>query len=283
MVRPDVLNTFAKTLKVAGFDAGAFLPSYGMAESTLAVSFAQLGEPVRVDTIMREDLKSRNLATPAAAGSDASKARSFVICGRALPGHEIEVRDDDGNCLKDRQIGRIFVKGPSIMSGYYERIVETANTIGTDGYLDTGDMGYVLGGELVITGRAKDLILHNGRNIWPQDLEWTAEKVAPLKSGDVAAFAVENDEGNDEVVVLVECRLSDAFEQETLRREVGKTVHQSAGVDCKVVLVAPRSLQFTSSGKLSRAGTRERYLNGEIVEVNSHIDLGAPVFLQAAQ
>jgi fatty-acyl-CoA synthase len=283
MVRPDVLNTFAKTLKVAGFDAGAFLPSYGMAESTLAVSFAQLGEPVRVDTIMREDLKSRNLATPAAAGSDASKARSFVICGRALPGHEIEVRDDDGNCLKDRQIGRIFVKGPSIMSGYYERIVETANTIGTDGYLDTGDMGYVLGGELVITGRAKDLILHNGRNIWPQDLEWTAEKVAPLKSGDVAAFAVENDEGNDEVVVLVECRLSDAHEQEVLRREVGKTVHQSAGVDCKVVLVAPRSLQFTSSGKLSRAGTRERYLNGEIVEVNSHIDLGAPVFLQAAQ
>ena len=127
----------------------------------------------------------------------------------------------------------------------------------------------MLGGEIVITGRAKDLILHNGRNIWPQDIEWAAEQMPALRSGDVAAFAVEGRDGDDEVVVLVECRLSDAQAQDDLKRDVGKIVHQSAGVDCAIVLVVPKSLPFTSSGKLSRAGARKSYLAGEM-EIISH-------------
>ncbi len=283
MVRPDVLNHFAKTLQVAGFRANAFLPSYGMAESTLAVSFAQIGEPIRVDTIAREEMKSKNIAVPAKVSSEASKSRSFVICGRALDGHSIEVRNEQGQVLKHREIGKIFVSGPSIMSGYYGRAEETETAIGPDSFLDTGDMGYLLGDELVITGRAKDLILHNGRNVWPQDLEWVAEKISPLKSGDVAAFAVEGEDGDDEVVVLVECRLTGADERGAIRRDVGKVVHQSAGVDCKIVLVPPRSLQFTSSGKLSRAGTRQKYLSGEIAEIETPAEFEPHVFLQAAQ
>ena len=283
MVRPDVLHNFAKTLVVAGFDAKAFLPSYGMAESTLAVSFAEVGKPVRTDTIARDAMKSKGIASPVAKGTDSSKSRSFVVCGRALPGHQMEVRNEQGLELQDREIGRIFVGGPSLMAGYYDKDSDTNAVIGDDGFLDTGDMGYRLGDEFVITGRAKDLILHNGRNIWPQDIEWVAEKITPLKAGDVAAFAVEAEDGDDDVVVLVECRSSDHAEREALRREVAKVVHQSAGVDCTIVLVAPRSLPFTSSGKLSRAGARNRYLAGEIGEVKAPQEMGPTPFLQAAE
>jgi fatty-acyl-CoA synthase len=166
-------------------------------------------------------------------------------------------------------VGRLHVKGPSLMAGYFNAPEATAQTIGADGFLDTGDMGYLLNGEVVITGRVKDLILHNGRNIWPQDLEWAAENNPPLKSGEAAAFAVEDEEGNDAVVVLVECKVSDPDAQEALRRAVHTSVHQVAGVDCKIVLVPPRCLPFTSSGKLSRAAARDAYLSGDIYEVGT--------------
>jgi fatty-acyl-CoA synthase len=180
------------------------------------------------------------------------------------------VRDESGDVLSERDIGRIFVSGPSLMSCYFNNQDATADTIGADGFLDTGDMGYLLDGEIVITGRAKDLILHNGRNIWPQDIEWSAERLPALKSGDVAAFAVEGEDGDDEVVVLVECRSVELSVQDELRRDVGKIVHQSAGVDCSIILVAPRSLPFTSSGKLSRSGARQKYLAGEIEVFAAH-------------
>ncbi len=263
MVRPDVLAEFGKALEVAKFAPTAFLPCYGMAESTLAISFPRSGQPLRVDHVSRHAVRNENLATPAQAGG--ADSRGYVVCGRVIPGHTMEVRNSAGSVLGEREIGRIFVKGPSVMSGYYNNAEATSDTISPDGFLDTGDMGYLLGDEIVITGRVKDLILHNGRNIWPQDIEWTAEQYAHLKSGDVAAFAVEGDDGDDEVVVLVECRAVETVEQDSLRREVAKLVHQGSGVDCKVELVAPRSLPFTSSGKLSRAGARAKYLAGEMV------------------
>ncbi len=262
MVRPDVLKAFAETLSVAKFSSKAFVPSYGMAESTLAISFPPVGREVRVDTVDRLAVRNENKAVPVSPGSPNS--RSFVVCGSAVEGHVLEVRGANGQILGERQIGRIFVSGPSLMSCYFENEEATAETIGTDGFLDTGDMGYLLDGEIVITGRAKDLILHNGRNIWPQDIEWNAEQHPLLKSGDVAAFAVEGEDGDDEVVVLVETRTTDKSEQEALRRDLAKLVHQSAGVDCRIELVMPRSLPFTSSGKLSRAGARAKYLAGEI-------------------
>jgi fatty-acyl-CoA synthase len=170
--------------------------------------------------------------------------------------------------LGEREIGRVFVKGPSLMSGYFQNPEATGMVLGSDGFLDTGDMGYWLDGEIVITGRAKDLILHNGRNIWPQDIEWSAEQIEPLRDGDVAAFAVEGEDGDDDVVVLVQCRLSEPQEIDELRRKVAASVHRSAGVDCQVVMVPPKSLPFTSSGKLSRAGAKARYLAGDIAEIS---------------
>jgi fatty-acyl-CoA synthase len=274
MVRPDVLDNFARALALAGFDPKAFVPSYGMAETTLAISFSEVDAPIRIDTIDRLALKNDNLARPAEPGPG---ARSFVSCGRPLPDSQVEIRNETGTVLGERSIGRIFVKSDSLMSGYYHNAEATAAVMDGTGFLDTGDMGYWLDGQLVITGRAKDLILHNGRNIWPQDLEWAAEQLPQLRDGDVAAFAVEGANGDDEVVVLVQCRLTDPAEMEKLRHDVSAIVHHSAGVECRVVLVPPKSLPFTSSGKLSRAGARQRYLAGEIGEI-------APAAaLQAAQ
>ena len=263
MVRSDVLENFAATLSVAGFRAKAFLPSYGMAETTLAISFVDPDKPIRIDSIDRNALKLQGRAVP----SRGSNARSFVVCGRPLAASRVEIRNEQGTVLGERAVGRIFVNTPSLMSGYFHNEEATAASVGSDGFLDTGDMGYWLDGEIVITGRAKDLILHNGRNIWPQDIEWAAEQIEPLRSGDVAAFAVEGDDGEDEVTVLVQCRLQEQQAIEALRHEVAAIVHRSAGVECRVVMVPPKSLPFTSSGKLSRAGAKQKFLSGEIAEI----------------
>ena len=278
MVRADVLEGFAAHLSVAGFRPEAFLPSYGMAETTLAISFVDPDAPIRVDSIDRHALKLEGRAVPARGPN----ARSFVVCGRPMEGSTVEIRNERGAALGARAVGRIFVRTPSVMSGYYHNDDATASVVGQDGFLDTGDMGYWLDGEIVITGRAKDLILHNGRNIWPQDIEWAAEQIEPLRSGDVAAFAVENDEGEDEVTVMVHCRLQDQASIETLRHEVSAVVHRSAGVECKVVMVPPKSLPFTSSGKLSRAAAKQKFLSGEIAELPVRPLIAGTASLEAA-
>lgn len=283
MVRADVLEAFAAHMKPAKFNPMAFLPSYGMAESTLAITFSDLNAPAAVDVVDRAHYKLSRRAVPAAAGLKPERTRTFVVCGRPLAGHEMKVTDDDGRTLGDREIGHILVKGPSLMNGYYEDAQATAAVMVEHGFMDTGDMGYLIDGQIVITGRAKDLILHNGRNIWPQDIEWAAEHIEPLRSGDVAAFGIEDDDGSEQVTVLVQCRLNTPAEMEDLRRRVSASVHHSAGVECDVVLVAPKSLPFTSSGKLSRAAAKARYVAGEITEIAANAPVRAVVMpLRAA-
>jgi fatty-acyl-CoA synthase len=159
-------------------------------------------------------------------------------------------------------VGRIFVRGPSLMLGYFGAPEETARVLAPDGWLDTGDLGYFTDGQLVITGRAKDLILVNGRNVWPQDLEWAAEaEISILRSGDVAVFSVDNGMA-EEVVVLVQCRTTDAAARERLVHDITKFFRGRHGLETRVVLVPPRSLPQTSSGKLSRSRARAMYLEG---------------------
>ncbi|MGI9414741.1 MAG: fatty acyl-AMP ligase [Hyphomicrobiales bacterium] len=273
MVRPDVLEFFAEKMAPAGFDPTAFVPSYGMAESTLAVTFVPLKDRVKVDCVDRAYYKLSRRAVPAGKEIEhkPERQRTFVACGKPMPGHEIEVRDDNGNRLEERDIGHIVIKGPSVMVGYFEDDEASDQVMLDDGWLSTGDMGYMLDGHVVITGRSKDLILHNGRNIWPQDIEWAVERVEPLRGGDVAAVAVEGADGDDEVLVLVQCRLNGDNEREKLRRQVAAVVHQNAGVECDVVLVPPKSLPFTSSGKLSRAAAKAKFISGEIQEIAPRI------------
>lgn len=269
MVRPEILNSFSDTFAPAGFNPEAFVPSYGMAEATLVLTFPPLNRKVKVDRIDLAQAKMFRRAVPRQETDQdgAVTTREFVACGKILDGHELCVRDDHGCQLGEREIGHVLVKGPSLMSGYFENPDATEQVMKPGGWMDTGDMGYLLDGEIVITGRSKDLILHNGRNIWPQDIEWAAEAIAPLRHGDAAAFSVEQ-ENDEQVVVLVQCRTADQEQRNVLRREISAVIQRHAGVDCNVVLVPPRSLPFTSSGKLSRMGAKVGFLNGQIAEVS---------------
>ena len=260
MVRPGVLTRFAERFGTQGFSTNAFVPCYGMAEATLALSFTPPGQGAKQDIIDGTILEREHRAVPAHAGT--ARTRSFVLCGCMLPEHEAEVRDEQGQIQPDRQVGRIYVRGPSLMLGYFGEPEETARVLAEDGWLDTGDLGYFVDGQLVITGRAKDLILVNGRNVWPQDLEWAAEAdIASLRSGDVAVFSVDNGVV-EEVVVLVQCRTTDATAREALLHDITKFFRGRHGLETRVVLVPPRSLPQTSSGKLSRSRARAMYLEG---------------------
>jgi len=266
MVRADVLNAFSETFAESSFNADAFLPSYGMAEATLAVTFASLDEPILVDHVDRAHCKISRRAVPAVKSNsaDPQNVRSFVACGRPLAGHQVEIRGDTGAILTEREIGHVFIKGPSLMGGYYDNDAATCEVFHSNGWMATGDMGYQIDEQLVITGRSKDLILHNGRNIWPQDIEWAVERLDGLRAGDAAAFALHKECGSEQIAVLVQCRLGDEGQREEFRRSVSSVVHQHSGVECEVVLVPPRSLPFTSSGKLSRAGAKALLISGEI-------------------
>ncbi|MFC7331677.1 fatty acyl-AMP ligase [Rhodocista pekingensis] len=263
MVRPRVLSRFAEAFAPRGFRREAFVASYGMAEATLALSFAPLDRGIVTDTADLDRLENDGVAVPS--DGEAVRAREFVLCGPALPEHEVQVRGEDGTVLPERRVGRIFARGPSLMREYRGRPEETAQVLSPDGWLDTGDLGYVADGQIVITGRAKDLILVNGRNIWPQDLEWTAETGVPsLRSGDTAAFSVDSDAG-ETVTVLVQCRATDPEAREDLRRAVAGVLRAAHGLEVAVVLVPPHSLPQTSSGKLSRSRARQMFLAGAFV------------------
>jgi fatty-acyl-CoA synthase len=261
MVQHAVLQRFCEAFRPLGFRDVAFVPSYGMAETTLAMSFAPLDTGYTVDYVDRDALEDHR-AVPADPGP---KARGFVACGPALPQHEFDIRDERGVSFPERAIGRVFFRGPSVMRGYFQQPDLTREALSPDGWLDTGDLGYLLNGEIVITGRAKDLIILNGRNIWPQDLEWAAEDgVEELRRGDVAALSVENsaEEDAERIVVLVQCRSSDPAARETLKRDVAAVLQKTMAVEALVILVPPHGLPQTSSGKLSRARAKANYLGG---------------------
>src|ERR671912_229246 len=250
MIRPDVLDRFAKTFEPSGFSRNAFIPSYGMAEVCLAITFSPHGTGVRTDTMPTDDGR---------------RTRRFVLCGKVLPGHRLEVRDEAGKVLGDRAVGRIFVAGPSVMPGYFGE-PEASREVLLDGWLDTGDLGYTLEGEVVVTGRAKDLIIVNGRNIWPQDIEWAIETRRVVKNGDSVAFSVDGGDvegGGERVVVAVLARVSGEEGRKTLASDVAQAVREAIAVDCDVVLVPPSiGLPTTSSGKLSRSRAKANYLAG---------------------
>jgi fatty-acyl-CoA synthase len=263
MIRPAVLETFAATFAAQGFDSRAFLPSYGMAEATLAITFAPVGRGIETDTVDLDRLERDNLA---AAPTGPGRARTVVLCGSPLPLHDVLIRGEDGRALAERQVGRVLVRGPSLMRGYDGRQAETEAVLSADGWLDTGDLGYWLRGALVITGRAKDLIIINGRNIWPQDLEWTIEQTVPeVRTGNIAAFSVEED-GQEVLILAAEARAgSEDGARRILVAAIGDTVRAQHGLDGRVVLLPINTLPYTSSGKLSRTAARQRYLAGTLM------------------
>ena len=258
MIRPDVMQNFVDAFQCAGFKASAFLPSYGLAEATLAVSIMPPGEGIRVELV-----EETQLSGAAAKQDRPQRYRAIVNCGKPVRDMAIEVREEDGTPLPDRAIGKVWCKGPSIMEGYF-RDPESTTACMVDGWLDTGDMGYMSDGYIYIVGRAKDMIIVNGKNHWPQDIEWAVEQLPGFKAGDIAAFAITTPGGEETPAVLVQCRSSDENERVRLREEIREKVRSVTGMNCVIELIPPRTLPRTSSGKLSRAKARNLYLAGEI-------------------
>ncbi len=258
MIRPDVMQSFVNAFAQAGFKASAFTPSYGLAEATLAVTVMPPGEGIRVELVEEERLsgRPRDLRRPA-------RYRAIVNCGKPIAGMEVEIRGEDDAIRADHQIGKVWCRGTSVMHSYFRNQEATEECL-VGGWLDTGDMGYMANGYLFIVGRAKDMIIINGKNHWPQDIEWAVEQLPGFNHGDIAAFAVETENGEETPAVLVHCRVSDPEERIKLRDQIADKVRGVTGMNCVVELVPPRTLPRTSSGKLSRAKAKKLYLAGEI-------------------
>ena len=260
MIRPGTMVRFSQALKEAGFQDKAFLSCYGMAEVSLAVSFAPLDVGHQTDWIDIEQISKHGKAVPIDDSTPKNRVKGFVLCGKPLPEFEIEIRDVNGKALPERHCGVIHLRGQSVMSGYYNAPEKTAATLCPQGWLNTGDLGYTVNGQIVITGREKDLIILNGRNIWPQDLEFIAEKQPEIRTGDALAFSIPSVEGNESCALVVECREQDDNKRTELRERLTMTIRREMSLNCLVELVPAHTLPSTSSGKPSRSKARRQFL-----------------------
>jgi fatty-acyl-CoA synthase len=255
----STIEEFCAAAKKQGFDAGAMFCVYGMAESTLAATFPVPGRGMSVDSVDATLLEEHRQAV-ANFDTDARRARRFARLGRPVPGMELRISTPDGLALEqDNLVGEICLRGPSVTDGYLDRHDLTAEAF-HDGWFRTGDLGYLTGGELVVTGRSKDLIIIGGRNIAPEEVERAAAQVPELRRGNVIAFSVPGRQG--EVVVIV----AEAREvSQSLPAKVSEAVRRSVGIaPRKVVLLDRGELPKTSSGKLQRAHCRQRFLQGKL-------------------
>jgi len=273
MIYPRTLERFTEIFAPVGFSPKAFLPSYGQAETTLATTFTSLEDGYEVEYVNRDELSQNRRVVKAKVNGHkpGDDFRPFIKCGRPMPGHDLEIRNDRGDVLEDGHVGRIIVRGPSLMVGYFQDPVGTDAVMEADGWMDTGDLGYLSDGQLVITGRQKDLIILNGRNIWPQDIEIAVEQLERVRGSDVACFSVPLPGGGERMVVVVHCRVSDKEARDELRKSIMAIVKRVAGADCQIILVPPGTLPFTSSGKLSRAAAKADFISGEIADLETPI------------
>lgn len=271
----ETLRAFVTHFVAAGLKPESLLPSYGMAEATLAMSFNPLRETFRSDWILADPYHQEGRAIPAQLDAqqglselgDGEAVLEFVTCGFPIPGHTTKVVDEHGQPLPDRQVGEVVFAGPSVTAGYFQNVEATHATFQPDG-LHTGDLGYLVQGELFVTGRKKDLIILNGRNYDPQSIEWSVAELPGLRKGNVVAFSRPGS-SSEELVVVGESK-TPAEEHETLKQTISTHVRENFGlVVAEVVLLEPGSLPKTTSGKLQRSKTRQQYLAGQLGQEGS--------------
>lgn len=269
MVRPEPLTEFQDLFGDMGFSDGAFTPSYGLAETTLAASFSPLGQGLKKHTIDMDRYERTSEAVTASDLTPSAAKRTFVACGTILPDHEIEIRDFQNTVLSGSQVGRICLRGPSVSPGYFRNSQATEAAFTADGWLDTGDLGYWLDDQLVVTGRSKDLILWHGRNIWPQDIEWAAQAAAPHRCGRACAFSIGGAGDEKQIMLLLECRTRNEAMLDEIFKAVTAAIRLEVGVPVRLQLVPKSTMIVTSSGKLSRARVKEKFLSGAILDLQN--------------
>ncbi len=261
-IQADVLRGFMTRFEKHGLKPEAILPSYGMAEATLAITFADVTARLRTDRVDVDSMRAGKAVRAPQGGME------LVSCGRPFPGHEIAIMSRDGNQLGEREVGEVWLKGPSVTAGYFGNPEATEETFG-GGWLRTGDLAYRADGDLFICGRAKDLIILNGKNYYPQDLERVVSKIDGVRDGQCVAFSRLDAGGAEIAVVVAESKkdttgLADAVIA-AVRGDLGLTVSE-------VVFIKRGTLPKTSSGKVRRRECRRRLEMGELELVEG----GAP-------
>jgi fatty-acyl-CoA synthase len=259
-VDPATVAAFVEAGERHGLRPGAIFPAFGMAEVAIAGVFPEPMAGLRTDPVDLRVLESERYAAPADPGAEG--ARSFAILGRPVPGLEIRVVDPvTGDELQEREVGELEIRGTSVTPGYYKR--PDANVeLFHDGWLRTGDLAYLVDGEMVMCGRIKDMIIVGGRNVYPEDVERALAGVEGVRAGNIIAFGVEGTSGKEGLVVVAESKSDDHAE---VRRSVAQRVRDAIGLPAKeIVLVQPGSLPKTSSGKLQRSLCKVRYLGQEL-------------------
>ena len=256
-IDPEAVERFLAAGAPHGLDPRSALCVYGMAEATLAISFPEPGTGMAVDAVDRDALERQRYAEPAPGRPSHRLAR----LGRPLRGLEVRACDSTGAPLGERAVGELEVRGASVTPGYYRRPeVSAANR--HDDWLRTGDLGYLVDGEVVVCGRLKDVIIIGGRNVFPEEIERAAAGVDGVRPGNVVAFGMPSRRGKEGIVVVAETRLDDP---DSLHDAVVERVCDAVGVPPReVVLVQAGSLPKTSSGKLQRSRCRDQYLDDEL-------------------
>jgi fatty-acyl-CoA synthase len=271
-IRPETLEAFVESFAKVGFSKNALLPSYGMAESSLAIAFTELGEGMKTTSVHGPTLWSEGEAK--LVPEDDENAVRLVSCGPEFPEHKIRVFEpsdaESKTPLSERKVGEIRIAGPSVMRGYWEDAERTRETFAGP-FLKTGDLGFTHEGHIFICGRSKEVVIVNGRNYYPQDMEWEASKVEGVRKGNVVAFGARDPSGQERdrerVVLAFEVQDHERLGQSaSLNAAVRKAVQEGMGLTLDdVIALPPGALPKTSSGKLQRAKTRELYESGELM------------------
>jgi 1-acyl-sn-glycerol-3-phosphate acyltransferase len=261
-VRSETLERFATRFAAYGFHREAITPVYGLAEATLAISVPKLGAGYKVDRIERASFESGGNAKPAKA--DDAAALEFVNAGQPVPGVEVRMVDAEGRNLGERVEGRLWFRGASATSGYYHNPAATQELMRDGDWLNSGDLAYWADGEIYITGRAKDIIIKAGRNLYPHEVEEIAGRVQGVRTGCVVAFGAPDERsGSERLVVTAEVR--DTASAKRIEDEISRAVNEALGMPPDLVmLLPPQSIPKTSSGKLRRSETRRLFIEGNL-------------------
>lgn len=273
-IQPQTLENFTKKFSPYGFKAEAHFPVYGLAESTVCVATSPLNRGPRIDVISRDALEKDRQAIPVTNKTN-QNTLEVVACGKPIPDHQMRVVDESGNVLPERHIGHLQFKGPSSMQGYYAN-PDATQAIFQDGWCGTGDLAYIADEEVFITGRIKDLIIKAGRNLYPAEIETLAGQVPHVRKGCVIAFGIQDKErGTEKLIVVAETSETKPNEREKIIEAITDNMVNALDIaPDHVVLVAPRVIPKTSSGKLQRTACKNAYLNGTLSQQ------GKPAWLQ---
>jgi acyl-CoA synthetase (AMP-forming)/AMP-acid ligase II len=260
LVHTGTVDAFRDRFSHYGFAADAMLPVYGLAEHTVAATLSQGRAQPAVDWVDRSALETGHRAQPSA---DKERSRGVVCVGPPLVGHAVRVVDDSGNALDERQVGAIEARGPSVMRGYHGDAAATALALDSNGWLRTGDRGYLLGGELHVVGRSKEVINRAGRKFDAADLASAARGIAGIRAGRIAFFGVPNEStGTEDVVVMAETESRCSAERERIEGALTLRLHGLLGLrPDRVVLVMPGAIPRTTSGKVQHLRARADYID----------------------